>query len=730
MNKKLQIPFMMLSIVCAININAQNPNGLHTNKSFHKIESSENILFTHCSENVIQGHILNKNIVDISTIKSSHMLTIIPKDEWESIVVHSNSGYNNSVTIWDNPNGFAEEVPDDNYDILITNYDGDIDVFTFSVYDFEIDDDYIFTPYSYADAVYSINVHALDENGLELSDNNVNLMWYDVYLVWPGGVEIGWLLGNDGVFYSQLAQFRFNKLNERCKVSTHSVVFVDEQTAYYVEYPSFSNISENPQLTNNYEAYSVQNNYFSTKKTEESTYYLDYYQYINDYWFRTIGYDEVLCYNPEIPYKVISNIDVKNPSVYENGEFKVKLMPCALQSYPSYDFFEDKIVAPGIYNNEENLPVAEPFDVFEQQNFRFHDSGYPVFQPTPIAENTVGRSTFYYGERTPILYYQSQGYNETSSPYGYMFYFGQMLFIGENGCQRINDENSTLTIYVDGEESFSDSMYYFNWYENYYMPEEQCHVDMDIVNENCVVGDVIKRNHTAIEFDLHENDAMPPTMTIMRVLDQENKERVYIQDYSSSKILFAAGDFTCHVNEMYGGIDHMQYFAKPEVEVFYAIEGGEWMSLQFSENEELFHPNYGNVFTIELNQLGDGVVNHWIDLKFIVTDEAGNSQTQELSNVFFAGELTSVNEITANSLSHTVYPNPFTNNVTINAAEPVNGVATFTVYNTIGEMVYSSTMNCNETTEFRWDAADNANGVYLYQISTEKGMIQGRVVKE
>ena len=174
--------------------------------------------------------------------------------------------------------------------------------------------------------------------------------------------------------------------------------------------------------------------------------------------------------------------------------------------------------------------------------------------------------------------------------------------------------------------------------------------------------------------------------------------------------------------------DKMLYKAKPSVEVSYAIEGGEWMPLQYTENEELFHVNYGNVFTIDLSQLNANVANHWIDLKFVLTDEAGNSQTQELSNVFYAGHMTSVSE--AQGLTHSVYPNPFSSEVRINATEAVNGNANISVYNILGEQVISKAMQCNGTTEFVIDGSSLNAGIYFYSIATENGTMQGRIVKE
>ncbi len=142
----------------------------------------------------------------------------------------------------------------------------------------------------------------------------------------------------------------------------------------------------------------------------------------------------------------------------------------------------------------------------------------------------------------------------------------------------------------------------------------------------------------------------------------------------------------------------------------------------------MFHVNYGNYFTIELSQLDESVLNQWVNLKFVVTDEAGNSQVQELSNVFYVGQHTSVNEAT--TLTSNVYPNPFTNEVRINAAEAINGSASISVFNVLGEQVISKAMNCSETTEFVIDGSSLNAGIYFYSISTENGELKGRIVKE
>ena len=144
----------------------------------------------------------------------------------------------------------------------------------------------------------------------------------------------------------------------------------------------------------------------------------------------------------------------------------------------------------------------------------------------------------------------------------------------------------------------------------------------------------------------------------------------------------------------------------------------------------MFHVNYGNFFVVDLDQL-EGIANDkWVSLKVTVTDAQGNFQTQELDNLFYAGEITSIDDHVMLNLTHTVCPNPFKGEVKISATQAVNGEANIVVYNMLGEQVYNKVENCTETQDFTIDGSAWKPGVYFYSISTESGVLQGKVVKE
>ena len=267
--------------------------------------------------------------------------------------------------------------------------------------------------------------------------------------------------------------------------------------------------------------------------------------------------------------------------------------------------------------------------------------------------------------------------------------------------------------------------------------EYQCEnaglVTIDIDNRHLVTSNIEKYNQTHIEFDFNRDDVTAPTMTILQVKNEEGKESINIPQLVGSNISFAAGDFSPHYTEEggYGHYDYMQYDGKPNIQAYCSLEDEDeiyWMSLICEENETMFHENYGNYYNIPLVQLAGMYNNEWISLKFILTDEAGNTMEQVLNNVFYVGTWDSIEE--QKGISHSVYPNPFQTSFTVNAVNPVSGKAVVNVYNVLGENVYAKAVDCSETNEFVIDGSSLNAGIYFYNIATENGELKGRIVKE
>jgi hypothetical protein len=239
-----------------------------------------------------------------------------------------------------------------------------------------------------------------------------------------------------------------------------------------------------------------------------------------------------------------------------------------------------------------------------------------------------------------------------------------------------------------------------------------------------------KNNQTRVKFNLDRDDAIPPTMTFLRVLNGDGDEAIWHSYLPQSTLVFGCADFSHYFSYDFYDYIKLVYEGKPNVDVLYSVGDGEWHPLEIAENEELFHENYGNVFVADLSQLESRALNKWVSLKFMLEDAAGNSQEQTLENVFYSGHTISVDEYAAERLEHEVIPNPFTDEVRIKSAQPLDGVARVQLYDVLVRMAYDATENGHAVNEFIIDGSALKPGIYFYSISTENSLMQGRIVKE
>ena len=634
--------------------------------------------------------------------------------------------------------GFIEEVEEGLYDIAIMGriLVNDIPLIFFILYDqVEVNND-VTIHSSLDDCPYIINVYSHAADGTPLSEFDYTLCTYNVIINWLGrNTPLAEIRASFATYFEYLPTFLFSTFDERSSVALTEIHFTDKQTCYFVDHDPITGCSGNIVFESTGDDLKTHEEYYHINTDGTSHYYVDDMRLINMGNSVTLmsSMSDNVTFDGSLPLTIVSNVKIENPSDFSRGYYRM-MVPKVYETIDLNQFgwpqYENYLTNGFMYYNADDQLVREPFHHYKYRIFSFyHNESSNILIPTPMAYFGNLDEKIFFGNRTPLIYQQTQAYNAETSPTGEGSLIVNTTMMGENGIQRIGDHDALIHISLDGDEIYCDSIYKYNAEYNHPVVQSGI-VTVDITDNHLVVEGIEKTNVTHTELDLSRDDAMPPTMTILQVKNQYGTESVELVDWAEAQIVFAAGDFEPHYNEASGLFDKMQYKAKPNVEVYYSIENGAWLPLEYTESEELFHVNYGNVFTIGLNQLETNAVDKWVNLKFVVTDEAGNSQTQELSNVFYAGEMVSVNEHTANSLQHTVYPNPFNGEVRITAAQPVNGVANIVVYNVLGEQVYSKSENCTETQDFTIDGSAWKLGVYFYSINTEDGVLQGKIVKE
>lgn len=686
------------------------------------IYSSENIKVFQTRDNVISSITNPRNNTADFIGRDTYTLSIEPTFFCTTIGVINNEGFE---YVEDDPS-CSLEIPEGHYSIVIHGYSDEGACSVLLTYELEIHEDISLTP-DESEAVTIVQIDSYDENGnvLGVTTSGVKNPTFIYSYSWHGDWSItdSWInLANGEIGY------KYNTLPDETFIRPTAIFLnIDQQKTYFVDYDIITEESQG-HSENRVEEMLWMKYYFNLNEPEPgdtARFQINYRKDRESGWALHLhGYDPKAYFNPSEPLTVVTNVKDDHPGEFGPKEEKYRIIPMVYESVSNYHEFYDDLTFSAMYINADNMFVREPFDdiLNNMWNALYHESEPNHYPMTPAMMVEAPGETHYYGFRTPIWYFQGLGYG-SDGPMGFPFYGGIFCAFGEGGVQRATDDDNTVLVKLDGETIYDDHIYAFNEEWNFVSPDDGV-ITMDIEDNHVENEGLVMANRTHIEFDLRNEEAYPPTLTILQVMEN-NIEKIDIQNLSNSKINIAAGDFTIDIEEM-----HMVYVDKPEIEVWYAIDGGEYQPLEVYEDESMFHVNYGNFFVVDLGQL-EGIANDkWVSLKVTVTDAQGNFQTQELDNLFYAGEFTSVQQHETPNMQHQVYPNPFKNEVCIKTSEPIDGEATMEIYNMVGEKVYSQRFQCHQDHEFHWNGAQESAGLYFYKITTLQGLVTGSVLKE
>ncbi len=577
---------------------------------------------------------------------------------------------------------------------------------------------------------FNLFTDVVDLEGRHFKDMETKSALYFIDFYWLGGVQVydTWSYSMSG-YGEQVPSRWYSAFDEKSALKLTVTIEPGNQTSYFVTFPKVYGLSDHLQFANAVDDYSVVEEMFHVNGEGPC-----YYDLTGKHFCRPLNggiitnqvefVGDDFFFDPIMPYTIVSNLKIGDPTAYESGTDI--LVPTV---YESIDWniglsgYHDGFRTPFYLDTEGNV-VREALPYYE---IEYNMVTIPNFFPeTPALTTQPVSKMAYFGERTPLSNYNPIAFNSETFPLGLTAFLGAFYSSGEQSSERVCDYDQMITVTIDGEEVYSDSLYLFNKDANTFMPDP-APVVVEVANRHLVANDVPKSNYTRVEFNLENADAFPPTMTFLRVLNDKGDEAIQLPNLNGSNLVFGCADFTCTFNMDYFYFQP-GYNARPNVEVFYAVDGGAWLPLNAIEDENLFHVNHGNVFVADLSQLAGQIADAWVSCKFILTDESGNSQVQELINLFFAGEFESVGEQAG--LGHLAMPNPFNSEFLIAAADAVNGTAQVMLYNLLGELVYSRTENCAYTQEFTIDGSALKPGVYFYSIDTSNGVIQGKIVKE
>ena len=588
----------------------------------------------------------------------------------------------------------------------------------------------------YNECVNAFHLDALDEYGNSMSELEYINVFNKFTLRWHYNVRAGLSWYSDKIV-DNIPSVRCNNSGDDVLLLMMMVADVEGQKSYFIECPPKLGLHETHTFIVSTGDWNVTKEGFRVMGEEADMrfYHLDLLRVCTE-----TGKYELLeslgsalgpppampPFDPDKPCTIVSNVRIDNPMDFEMG-FNTILMPTVFEWYNNGNFgFPPyyNCIRTEMYFNSDGDVVREPKPLFR---IRQYPLSYPnFFQETPAMKVESSEKMAYSGQRTPLAYYCPIAFRGDLNPYDETYFCGLFYYSGENGCERMCDDDSFISVTVGDEQTYFDSVYIFNGTNSCCYYGDPAPVIVEAHNEHLFVNGVLKVNDTRVEFDLNRDDAMPPTMNFLRVLDGNGDETVWLDDLTQSTLVFGCGDYTRDFDESL-----FVYKGKPQVMVGFSPydDGVDWAPLYVYEDESLFHVNYGNVFVADLSQIAGLFEEQWISLIIVITDEEGNSQTQKLMNVFYVGDPVSVSEYTAERLEHEVIPNPFTEEVRIKSAQPLDGAARVQLYDVLGRRVYDATENGHAVNEFIIDGSALKPSVYFYDINTEKGVMRGKIVK-
>ncbi|MBR0493008.1 MAG: hypothetical protein IJJ83_04535 [Muribaculaceae bacterium] len=260
-----------------------------------------------------------------------------------------------------------------------------------------------------------------------------------------------------------------------------------------------------------------------------------------------------------------------------------------------------------------------------------------------------------FGGNTPInmlaqLEENFDDMSSTSFECCYMGRFGEKRSVDAANCDVTliaNGEQITSVNTWDGpvDLNYSNMNNYFSAWDNPDRVKGITEITFD--NQNIIVDGMQGRNLTTVVFDETKEDHCAPTMTMLQMRDGNNCITDHFETAQDGKVTFSCGDFKQQDFMQQGINNHWFDCELPNVEVSFAPYGqNEWQRLNITEDANAFSmPYFGHVFNAEISSINsDG----WYDLKFKLTDHAGNWQEQIVSPAFLIGNNTPacVDEVT------------------------------------------------------------------------------------
>ena len=719
-------------------------------KNYRKVEVSEGLQVKKTGEN---SYVTYKEIKNQpSRDKNNYQLKIIIEGDFKTLVIANGDGFLDLVGWYDiEDNIFETTLPEGYYDIVLNGTIPDEEFYIPAFLCFEqilIDKD-IELVANFDDAVHKISFAPVDVNNV-LIDN-----WAgsdtDIKFTLMMHPSIGFGFSNWVTGYSiSLLNVYVNDIGSRNRIV--AIVGAYNETTgdeYAISFPIITNgVSEDIVFKNTSdEIYHFKQLINAPENFDDVLYsYTGSLQLNYDFEighsYSYLGGIAERSRDKNTPYSLYSNYKYNDSP--KTGDINNFVLPISCD-YVNWEMplpwaYKGLVVGnPMAMNNKAEL-IMNFFPKFNGVLFALRDINEILgsLGNNPITKVWNEEEFYYEGFRTPILYHQTRNVSAAKNPEEITilgdFWF---LFLGEYGEQKFNHGDMNVKITGDETEIYNDELYklYLPMFNGINIDDTYSKYQIEVVNDDVFAYGKKMLNNTVIDFDMTKTDVNPPTLTMLRIIDNE-KISMFISDINTARLEITAGDFMLAYEELPDDpdvyLENLAYDKKPDIKIYWSSNGETFNVLPAQEDESKFHLGYGNFFNVSLAPLATaGIEEGWITIKIVLTDEVGNSQVQVLEPLFYYGDFVGIEKTTlSNNLKSLAYPNPFNDKITIELDNPVSGLTYFEIYDISGRIVHQQKVNATEIKSFSYNGKHLKEGIYFYGIYNQGNVISGKIVKK
>lgn len=583
------------------------------------------------------------------------------------------------------------------------------------------------TVYS-TDAKNKVELATYNESGLLLTDDHLVARTDNYSIMFPENFR-EFMIGVSSEILNPIHYILVSNISNRYRIFTNRTLYSNEKKVYCLKNDMSEGLTKDTLLSNNYQNFVELRQHFQLSPEAKDT-----------CWFVI---DQLMCYlggpiwgmnnaQEYIPYfrgdsvKIFLDNGVSNHT--PNGvDFFVR--PVLWEDHPNLNdprLSRNQILSSWLILNEDRdiINIGLYYYLFEMplqiiNMFPFNTFSYN------LGSSDVSSTL---GAEAPITYCQNFNNIAGFMPnaiFSYYYSMGQY-----NETRRMDNRYSLLNIKHNGEVVYNDTLSKFTEPLQMNAPAM---VEENITNENFMLAGMPGINQTKLTFDQHNTDCDPPTLSSLRIVNEEGHISNTLKNNETATLLFAAGDYRL--------TEDMWMYYKEGTTASFSYKNyisDNWINSPLTEIPDSFDSLYGKVYTASLSGILSQVTDsEYVDLKIELTDSTGNTMVQTWHPAFFVIKSgVGISETTLqNKANLNIYPNPVNNSSIISFTLPGSSNVKLSVYNISGQLInplLDKKMDKGNH-QINWTATDNSgkrlnSGIYLLKLETGNTVETTKVV--